>query len=109
MPVLANARLANPPRPPLPERVPMTLSRATPYALSALARLAREKSDAPVTSQIIAAADGSPERFLLKVLKPLVDAGILRSLKGPTGGYRLARPTKDVTLLEVVEAVDGPI
>ncbi|HKI33718.1 MAG TPA: Rrf2 family transcriptional regulator [Gemmataceae bacterium] len=87
----------------------MKLTRASSYALAALAYLAREKPDAPVASHDLAKADGTPERFLLKVLKPLVDSGVLRSLKGPNGGYRLARLAKDVTLLEVVEAVDGPI
>ena len=49
------------------------------------------------------------ERFLLKVLKPLVSAGVLYSVRGPNGGYRLARPAKGITLLDVVEAVDGPV
>jgi Rrf2 family protein len=62
-----------------------------------------------VPSHIVAEAQGIPERFLLKVLKPLVSAGLLRSVKGPNGGYRLARSARDITLLEVVEAVDGPI
>jgi DNA-binding IscR family transcriptional regulator len=46
---------------------------------------------------------------LLKVLEPMVDAGTLRSVSGPRGGYRLARAPKDITLLDVIEAVDGPI
>jgi len=88
----------------------MKLTRASSYALAALAYLAREKPDAPVASHDMAArANGIPERFLLKVLKPLVDSGVLKSVKGPNGGYQLARAPKDVTLLEVVEAVDGPI
>ncbi|HKI30304.1 MAG TPA: Rrf2 family transcriptional regulator [Gemmataceae bacterium] len=87
----------------------MKLTRASRYALTTLAYLAREKPDATVASHNIAAAEGIPEKSLLKVLKPLVDVGILRSLKGPHGGYRLARPAKEVTLLEVIEAVDAPI
>jgi Rrf2 family protein len=43
------------------------------------------------------------------VLKPLVSAGFLRSLKGPSGGYRLARPAGKISVLEVIEAVDGPL
>jgi Rrf2 family protein len=50
-----------------------------------------------------------PEPFLVKVLKPLVAVGIRHSQKGPGGGYRLARPPKRITLLEMVEAVDGPL
>ena len=56
----------------------------------------------------MARAAGLPEHFLLKLLKPLVGAGVLHALRGPRGGYTLARQPKDITLLEVVEAVDGP-
>ncbi|HKI35695.1 MAG TPA: Rrf2 family transcriptional regulator [Gemmataceae bacterium] len=87
----------------------MKLTRASSYALTTLAYLAREKPADPVPSHEIAKAEGIPERFLLKVLKPLVDSGVLRSLKGPNGGYRLGRAPKDITLLEVVEAVDGSV
>jgi len=71
--------------------------------------MAAQKQTKPVASHHIAKARGIPERFLLKVLKPLVSARVLHSVKGPNGGYRLARSASDVTMLEVVEAVDGPI
>jgi Rrf2 family protein len=71
--------------------------------------MAAQKNNVAVASHHIAKARGIPERFLLKVLKPLVSAQILLSIKGPNGGYRLARPASDVTMLEVIEAVDGPI
>jgi Rrf2 family protein len=87
----------------------MKLSRASSYALHALEYLAARGQDAKATSHHVAEARGIPEGFLLKVLKPLVSAGVLRSLKGPNGGYRLARPAAKITLLEVVEAVGGPI
>jgi Rrf2 family protein len=87
----------------------MKLTRASSYAVQALVYLAREGAGRPVPSHVAARAQGSPGRFLLKVLKPLVDSGVLRSLQGPAGGYRLARPAKDITLLEIVEAVDGPV
>src|SRR5262249_55577419 len=87
----------------------MKLTRASAYALQALAFLASRDAGDPVTSQHMAEADHSPERFLLKVLRPLVSAGLLRSLKGPHGGYRLARPADRITLLEILEAVGGPI
>jgi Rrf2 family protein len=67
------------------------------------------KDDLPIASHRIADERKIPERFLLKVLKPLVSAQILLSIKGPNGGYRLARAANDITMLEVVEAVDGPI
>jgi Rrf2 family protein len=71
--------------------------------------MAAQKHDRPIASHNIAQARGIPERFLLKVLKPLVSARVLLSIKGPNGGYRLARPAADISMLEILEAVDGPI
>lgn len=71
--------------------------------------MASQKKDVPVASHIIAEKRGIPKRFLLKVLKPLVSARVLTSVKGPDGGYRLARPANEVSVLEIIEAVDGPI
>jgi len=87
----------------------MKLSRASSYALHAVAHMAGMKTDGPVASHLIAQERGIPERFLLKVLKPLVTARVLFSIKGPNGGYRLARSPSDITVLEIIEAVDGPI
>src|SRR5436309_6843937 len=87
----------------------MKLTRASSYALHAVVFMAAQKHNKPVASHLIAKARGIPERFLLKVLKPLVAARVLHSVKGPNGGYRLAKPPTQITLLEVVEAVDGPI
>jgi Rrf2 family protein len=71
--------------------------------------MSAQKQNRPVASHHIAQARGIPERFLLKVLKPLVSARVLHSIKGPNGGYRLARTPSEITMLDVVEAVDGPI
>lgn len=87
----------------------MKLTRASSYALHAVAYMADQDKNEPVASHVIAKARKIPERFLLKVLKPLVSARVLLSIKGPNGGYRLAKPAGEISLLEVVEAVDGPI
>jgi Rrf2 family protein len=90
----------------------MKLTRASSYALHAVAYMAAQKTqDKPVASHNIAQARGIPERFLLKVLKPLVSASprVLKSIKGPNGGYQLARPAAEISVLEIIEAVDGPI
>src|SRR5947209_7863615 len=88
----------------------MKLTRASRYALHAVTFLAARKDPTrPVASHHIAAARGIPERFLLKVLKSLVSARVLFSLKGPNGGYRLARRAEEISMLDVLEAVDGPI
>ena len=64
------------------------------------AEAGQKERDKPVASHHIARARGIPELFLLKILKPLVSARILRSVKGPNGGYRLARPAQKITMLE---------
>jgi Rrf2 family protein len=87
----------------------MKLTRASSYALHAVVHMAAQKKNDPIASHTIAHARGIPDRFLLKVLKPLVSAQVLTSVKGPNGGYRLARPANEITMLEVLEAVDGPI
>jgi len=87
----------------------MKLTRASSYAIHALVFMAAQKKNRPVASHHIAKARGIPERFLLKVLKPLVSARVLHSIKGPNGGYRLARAPNEITILEILEAVDGPI
>jgi Rrf2 family protein len=87
----------------------MKMTRASSYALHAVAYMATQKTDKPVASHHIAQARGIPERFLLKVLKPLVSARVLLSIKGPNGGYRLARQPNEISMLEILEAVDGPI
>jgi Rrf2 family protein len=87
----------------------MRLSNAASYTIHALVHLARQKDDQPLASYVIARQRGVPEKFLMKLLKPLVSCGVLKSVFGPDGGYRLARAPKDITLLEIIEAVDGPV
>ena len=87
----------------------MKLTRASSYALHAVAFMAAQKHNKPVASHNIAEARVIPARFLLKVLKPLVSARVLLSIKGPNGGYRLARQPNEISMLEILEAVDGPI
>jgi Rrf2 family protein len=87
----------------------MKLSHAGSYAIQALAYLAEQGHDRPVGAHVIAQDRGIPERFLLKVLRQLVLIRVLDSLKGPNGGYGLARPANRISLLEVLEAMEGPI
>jgi len=87
----------------------MRLSRASLYALHALCFLARHRTRDPVSTRAIAAATGISVVFLLKALKPCVDRQLLASATGPRGGYRLARPAARISVLQVVEAVDGPL
>jgi Rrf2 family protein len=87
----------------------MKLNHSSLYAMQALIHMAGQEDNPIVASQHVAEARQIPEKFLLKLLRPLVAVGLLHSVKGPHGGYRLARPAKAITLLEIVEAVDGPI
>jgi Rrf2 family protein len=87
----------------------MQFTRAASYAIHALVHMAGHKGDQPLASHLIAREQGLPEKFLLKSLKLLVSRGVLKSIKGPNGGYQLAKAPKDITLLEIIEAVDGPI
>ena len=87
----------------------MKLSRASSYALHAAVYLSARRSDALVASQDIARLLGITENRLVRILKTLVAARILWSLRGPGGGYRLARAASRVSVLEVIEAVDGPV
>jgi Rrf2 family protein len=57
----------------------------------------------------LAAEGNMPERFLLQILRNLVTHGILRSTRGVDGGYSLVRPADEVSLLEVIEAIEGPL
>jgi Rrf2 family protein len=87
----------------------MKLSLASNYALHALVHLAAAKENLLVASYQVAQAQGIPGKFLANVFHRLVAARVLHSVTGLHGGYRLARPASQITLLEVVEAVDGPI
>jgi Rrf2 family protein len=87
----------------------MKFSTACTYAVRALVFLARREADGLLVAHVFAGARGMSEEYLSKTLKELVRAGILLSSRGPTGGYRLARPPKRISLLEVVEAADGPV
>jgi Rrf2 family protein len=87
----------------------MKLSHGCGYALHAIEYLASRPGGRPAAAHEIAREQGLPRVFLAKALVPLVRAGLLLSLRGPNGGCRLGRPAARITLLEVVEAVDGPL
>ena len=79
------------------------------HALKALIFLAEKDSPRPVLVREIAAASGVPRQSLAKILLSLRNRGLVRSTKGPGGGYQLARPASRMHVVEVIEAVDGHI
>lgn len=87
----------------------MKLTRSVVYALQAALQLARAEPGTPVPCSRLASQGEMPERFLLHILRNLVTHGILRSTRGVDGGYALTRPADEVSLLEIIEAIDGPV
>ncbi|HHW06451.1 MAG TPA: Rrf2 family transcriptional regulator [Clostridia bacterium] len=87
----------------------MQLTQATDYSFRVVLYLAGLEPDVVVTAKDIAEHEEIPMRYLLKTLRSLVKAGILHSFRGPEGGYALAKEPHEISLLDVVEAVEGPI
>ncbi len=85
----------------------MKLTRSVSYAVGILLKISDGHSRHPMTASQISAGAKFPPRFLYRVLRRLVDAGLLNGISGPGGGYRLAKPPSKITLLEIVSAVEG--
>jgi Rrf2 family protein len=87
----------------------MKCSRTIAYAIDATVRLAREDARHPIPCSHLAREGQLPDRFLLQVLRSLVNSGVLRSARGVEGGYYLARPPNQISLLQIVNAFDNPM
>ncbi len=87
----------------------MQITRQADYAVRAMLYLARRgQTERAATSQV-AEEQHIPPSFLAKIISQLSIAGLLHTSRGARGGVTLAREPKDITLLEVIEAIDGPI
>jgi Rrf2 family protein len=87
----------------------MRISRSTGYGLLAVGYIAKHSDKNVILSQMISKEYNIPLEYLLKILQQLVRANVLRSKRGPRGGFSLAKSTKKITMLQIVEAVDGPL
>ena len=87
----------------------MRVSRSTGYALLAVGYIAKNQGKGVVLSQNVSKQYDIPLEYLLKILQQLVRANVLRSKRGPRGGFSLAKPPTKITMLEIIEAVDGPL
>jgi Rrf2 family cysteine metabolism transcriptional repressor len=87
----------------------ISVSTKSPYALSALVELYRQGPAAPVPIAELARRRQLPVQFLEHLFATLRRAGIVRSQRGVKGGYSFARPASEVTVLELVELLDGPL
>ena len=85
----------------------MIYSRSAEYAIRALVHLAAIPAGEYAMAKSIASAADIPGHFLAKLLQQLARDGFLKSSKGPHGGFRLARPAADVSMLNIVDAIDG--
>ncbi|MGE0610247.1 MAG: Rrf2 family transcriptional regulator [Pirellulales bacterium] len=87
----------------------MKLSRTIAYAIQATIELGAAGPNAVVASRKLAEAGGIPDRFLLQILRNLVAHGILKSTRGVVGGYTLNRDIQEISLLDIIEAIEGPV
>jgi Rrf2 family iron-sulfur cluster assembly transcriptional regulator len=83
----------------------LRLSKKLMFAIEAVLDIAYNSGAQPVQSREINSRQGIPRRYLEPVLQQLVRAGILDGVRGPRGGYRLARERRKITLAEIAEAV----
>lgn len=87
----------------------MKISRSTGYALIAVGFIAKHAGNEAILAAKISNEYNIPLEYLLKILQQLVRANILQSKRGPRGGFYLSRARAEITLLDIVEAVDGPV
>jgi Rrf2 family protein len=87
----------------------LRLTNAADYAILAMIHMACLPDDAVALRSEIAQAYNIPSSFMAKILRALVRARLLRSTRGVHGGFSLARPATEITLLDVVEAIEGPL
>jgi Rrf2 family protein len=87
----------------------MVTTASVKYGLLAVAYLARNQDKGIVRSQMIVKEYNIPLEYLFKIMQQLVRAHILRSKRGPRGGFSLARPAAKITMLDIIEAVEGPM
>ena len=86
----------------------MKLSRESEYGIQGLIHLAQQPAGTVMQLAAIADAQALPQSFLAKIFQKFTQYGLVRSFRGATRGYTLGRPADEITLKEVLEAVEGP-
>jgi Rrf2 family protein len=87
----------------------MRISAKADYAVRAAVELAAAPNEKPIKAEAIATKQGIPLNFLENILGELRHAGIVRSQRGFEGGFRLARAPADITIADIIRAVEGPL
>jgi Rrf2 family protein len=85
------------------------ISAKTDYAVRAATELAAAEAGTPVKAERVAEAQDIPLNFLENILGQLRQAGIVQSRRGPEGGFLLARPAGEISIADVIRAIDGPL
>lgn len=88
---------------------PLQISRKIEYGLRAMIFLASQPPERVISFREIARRMDVPVDFMAKILKTLVVRKVVRSTRGAHGGYSLARPSREISMLDVIEAVEGPV
>jgi Rrf2 family protein len=85
------------------------ISAKVDYAVRALCEIAAHEAERPLRAEQIATAQEIPLSFLENILVDLRRAGFVRSMRGQLGGYRMAKPAAEITIADVIRAVEGPL
>ena len=93
----------------MPQNDAVRISAKADYAVRAMAELASAAGTGPMKGDQIAQAQGIPLKFLLNILSELKHARLVRSYRGAEGGYELARNPQDISLADIIRAVEGPL
>ncbi len=78
-------------------------------ALVALARVEQERPGVPTTRELLATSEGIPGKFLDDILRLLRNSGLVKSHRGPDGGWTLGRPATAITVADVIRVLEGPL
>ena len=87
----------------------MEISRQADYAIRAVRELVKAGPGALLQTRTIAESQQIPEKYLPTIIRTLARAGLLRTLRGSQGGVSLARQPEAISVLDVIEAIDGPV
>ncbi len=87
----------------------MRITQEADYALRIILTLSKSGKEVRTDAKTIATQENVPQRFALKILRKLTKAGLVKSFRGVQGGYSIDMEPEEITILDVISAIDGPI